>query len=95
VVPEDFGAELLEAAAEVPFLEIFIDIVKRTVSAPAVGLETTFPLDDFTQHRLLNGLDDIGLTLTHESDITSFETARPPWKPKVSHPAPVSAGLHS
>ncbi|HYJ12532.1 MAG TPA: 3-isopropylmalate dehydratase small subunit [Thermomicrobiales bacterium] len=90
LVPEAFGAELLEAAAEVPFLEIIIDVEKRTVSAPAVGLETTFPLDDFTQHRLINGLDDIGLTLTHEVDITAFEANRPPWKPQVTHPAPIS-----
>ena len=91
VVPEDVGAELLEAAAEVPFLEIIVDVEKRTISAPAVGLETTFPLDDFTQHRLLNGLDDIGLTLTHESDITAFEAERPVWKPHVSHPEPITA----
>jgi 3-isopropylmalate/(R)-2-methylmalate dehydratase small subunit len=91
LVPEAFGAELLEAAAEVPFLEVIIDVEKRTVSAPAVGLETSFPLDDFTQHRLVNGLDDIGLTLTHEEDITAFEANRPSWKPQVSHPSAVPA----
>ncbi len=91
LVPDDFGAQLLEAAAEVPFLEVIVDVEKRTVSAPAVGLETTFPLDDFTQYRLVNGLDDIGLTLTHEADITEFESTRPEWKPRVNHPDPVSA----
>ncbi len=90
VVPEDFGAELLEAAAEHPFLEVIVDVEARTISAPAVGLHTTFPLDDFTQHRLLEGLDDIGLTLTHESDITEFERSRPGWKPTVNHPKAIS-----
>ena len=88
VVPEDFGAELMEAALEHPFLEVIVDVEKRTVSAPAVGLETTFPLDDFTQHRLVEGLDDIGLTLRNESAITEFEQNRPGWKPRVNHPEP-------
>ena len=91
VVPEDFGAELMEAAAEHPFLEVIVDVENRTVSAPAVGLSTTFPMDDFTQHRLVNGLDDIGLTLTHAADIDAFETHRPAWKPHVNNPAPIAA----
>lgn len=90
VVSDEFGALLIEAAAEHPFLEVIVDVEKRTVSAPAVGLETTFPMDDFTQHRLINGLDDIGLTLTHETDISVFEAERPSWKPKVTHPEPVA-----
>jgi len=86
MVPEDFGAELLEAAAEHPYLEVIVDIETRTVSAPAVGLSTTFPLDDFTRRRLMEGLDDIDLTLTHEHAITSFETTRAGWKPQVTTP---------
>ena len=82
-VDPDFGAELLEAAAEHPFLEIQIDIRNRTVSAPAVGLQSTFPLDDFTQYRLLEGLDDIGLTLRNEEKITAFEAQRPAYRPRV------------
>ena len=85
-VDPDFGAELLEAAAEHPFLEIKIDIKNRTISAPAVGLEATFPLDDFTQYRLLEGLDDIGLTLRNEDKITAFEQSRPAYKPRVETP---------
>lgn len=88
-VDPDFGAELLEAAAEHPFLEIKIDIKNRTISAPAVGLEATFPLDDFTQYRLLEGLDDIGLTLRHEDKITAFEQSRPAYKPQVETPATI------
>jgi len=95
VVPEDFGAELLEAAAEHPFLEVIVDVEARTISAPAVGLHTTFPLDDFTRHRLLEGLDDIGLTLTHEHDIIEFEERRPTWKPHVTNPEPLLASPNS
>jgi 3-isopropylmalate/(R)-2-methylmalate dehydratase small subunit len=86
-VPDAFGAALLEAAAEHPFLEVVVDVERRTVSAPAVGLESTFPLDDFTRHRLLNGLDDIRLTLGHEDAIDAFEATRPSWKPRVAAPA--------
>ena len=82
-VPEDFGAELLEAAAEHPFLEVIVDLETRTVSAPAVGLSTSFPMDDFTRHRLMEGLDDIALTLTHDDDIARYERSRPEWKPLV------------
>lgn len=92
-VSEDFGAELLEAAAEHPFLEVIVDVERRTISAPAVGLETTFPMDDFTRHRLLEGLDDIGLTLRNEDAIGDFERQRPSWKPRVDHPAPVAVQL--
>ncbi len=87
VVPEDFGAELLEAAAEHPFLEVIVDLETRTVSAPAVGLSTTFPMDDFTRHRLMEGLDDIALTLTHDGEIGRYEQSRPAWKPRVVTPA--------
>ena len=44
---------------------------------PAAGIATTFPLDDFTQWRFLEGLDDIGITLRHEAAITAYEAARP------------------
>jgi 3-isopropylmalate/(R)-2-methylmalate dehydratase small subunit len=86
-VDPDFGAQLLEAAAEHPYLEIQIDIRNRTVSAPAVGLQSTFPLDDFTQYRLLEGLDDIGLTMRNEDKITAYEAQRPAYKPQVETPA--------
>ncbi|CAN5794804.1 3-isopropylmalate dehydratase small subunit [soil metagenome] len=85
-VDPEFGAKLLEAAAEHPFLEIQIDIESRTVSAPAVGLQSTFPLDDFTRYRLLEGLDDIGLSLQNEDKITAFEQRRPAYMPRVAAP---------
>jgi 3-isopropylmalate/(R)-2-methylmalate dehydratase small subunit len=90
-VDEEFGAQLLEAAQEHPFLEVIVDVATKTVSVPRLGMSTTFPLDDFTQHRLLNGLDDIGLTMTHEDDITAYEMTRKPYLPEVDAPAPVTA----
>mgnify|MGYP001408401277 CR=1 FL=1 len=89
-VDERFGAELLEAAQEHPFLEVIVDVETKTVSVPRLGMSTTFPLDDFTQHRLLEGLDDIGLTLQHEDAIAAYEAQRRPWLPQVE-PAPTAS----
>ena len=80
-VSAEVGQQLMAAVQADPTLEITIDVERRTLSAPKIGLETTFPLDDFTQYRLLNGLDDIGLTLRHGDLITSFESMRPAWAP--------------
>ncbi len=80
-VSAEFGEALLRAIEADPTLEVTIDVERRTVSAPRVGLESTFPLDDFTQYRLLNGLDDIGITLRNIDAIDSFETSRPVWAP--------------
>jgi 3-isopropylmalate/(R)-2-methylmalate dehydratase small subunit len=77
------GRALLDAVAADPSLEITIDVERLTLSAPAAGIETEFPLDSFTQHRLLEGLDDIGLTLRHAAAIDRHEAARPVWLPKV------------
>ncbi len=82
-VDEAFGAELLEAAQEHPFLEVVVDVETKTVSVPRLGMATTFPLDDFTQHRLMEGLDDIGLTLKHDDAIARYEAQRRPWLPVV------------
>jgi 3-isopropylmalate/(R)-2-methylmalate dehydratase small subunit len=82
-VDEETGVALLAAVRAHPDLEITIDIERRTVSAPAAGIEASFPLDDFTQHRLLEGLDDIGLTLRHAPDIDTYETSRATWMPSV------------
>ena len=54
---------------------------RGTLEAPAAGIETTFPLDEFTRARLFNGWDDIGLTLRYEDEIEAYEAARPSWLP--------------
>lgn len=85
-VDDEFGAELMEAALEHPFLEVIVDVESRIVSVPRLGMSTSFPLDDFTQHRLLNGLDDIGITMQHDDSISEYESNRKPWMPVVDHP---------
>jgi 3-isopropylmalate/(R)-2-methylmalate dehydratase small subunit len=80
-VDEETGARLLEAAAEIPFLEVTIDVATKTISAPQAGITATFELDDFTQYRFLEGLDDVGLTLRNEDKISAYEARRPAWMP--------------
>jgi 3-isopropylmalate/(R)-2-methylmalate dehydratase small subunit len=86
VAPIDADAihKLWEAIEEDPNLEIVVDVENKRVAAPAVGIDVPFELDDFTQHRLLNGLDDIGLTLQHGDNIEAYEQTRPAHKPAVS-----------
>jgi 3-isopropylmalate/(R)-2-methylmalate dehydratase small subunit len=78
-VEPEIGVALLRAVEADPGLEITVDVDRRVVSAPAAGIEASFPLDDFTRYRLLEGLDDVGLTLRHVDDIDTFEAARPTW----------------
>ncbi|MDQ2755332.1 MAG: 3-isopropylmalate dehydratase small subunit [Actinomycetota bacterium] len=65
-----------------PGAPVTVDLVSRTVTAGEIV--APFQVDDYTRWRLLEGLDDIGLTLRHEEDVTAFEGARPSWKPVVS-----------
>lgn len=77
------GRALLDAIIADPTLEISIDVERGTVEAPAAGIETTFPLDDFTRQRLVNGWDDIGLTLRYEQEIGAYESNRAGWLPST------------
>src|SRR5919206_5145073 len=70
-LPQETLQKLLEAVREDPEAEVTVDLEGRTVRGP--GVEEDFEIDDFTRHRLLNGLDDIGLTLTHEEELEAFE----------------------
>ena len=83
-VDPDTGTALLRAVAADPTLEVTVDVERLVVSAPGAGIEASFPLDSFTQHRLLEGLDDIGLTLRYADEIDAHESRRPTWLPRVS-----------
>ena len=83
-VDDDVVARLWDAIEADPSLEITIDVETRRIYAPAVDIDVAFPLDDHTQHRLLEGLDDIGITLTHADDITAYEQRRPSWMPTTA-----------
>jgi 3-isopropylmalate/(R)-2-methylmalate dehydratase small subunit len=82
-VPEDAVHRLWEAVEEDPRLEIVVDVEHKRVAAPSIGLDVAFEIDDFTQYRLLNGLDDIGLSLRHADAIEQYESQRPTWLPAV------------
>ena len=81
VVAPEVGEQLLRAIEADPTLELTIDVSRRTLEAPAIGLSVEFPLDESVQHRFLEGLDDIGLTLRLDAEIASFEAERPGWLP--------------
>jgi len=68
--------ELIEADANT---EIVVDMEKLLVEVPSAGFKESFPMDAPTQHRFLNGLDDIGITMTHADEIDAFEKSRPSW----------------
>jgi 3-isopropylmalate/(R)-2-methylmalate dehydratase small subunit len=82
-VDQSVVERLWAATEEDPQLEVVVDVEHKRVAAPAIGLDAEFELDDFTQYRLVNGLDDIGLTLRHASTIDEYETRRPSWLPSV------------
>ena len=83
-VSEDLDRALLDAVSADPALELTIDVARGTIEAPAAGLAGTFPLDEFTRERLLNGWDDIGLSLRHADEITAYEQTRPAFLPSAT-----------
>src|SRR3954447_16232427 len=82
----DVVTRIMRAIEDDPSMEIVIDVVDRRVAVPAIDLDEPFALEDFHHYRLLEGLDDIGITLQHAADITAYETHRTattPWLPEV------------
>jgi 3-isopropylmalate/(R)-2-methylmalate dehydratase small subunit len=77
VLTEDEVAEITRRATEHPDYHLHIDLEQRKVEDDH-GFSATFPIDDFTRHCLLEGLDDIGLTLQHQSEIAAYEAKHPP-----------------
>ncbi len=65
-------------------LEVTIDVMERRVLVPALDLAEPFPLDDFHRDRLINGLDDIAVTLRHEPEIAAYEASRAAWLPEAA-----------
>ena len=73
--------DLMSLVESDPTVPVTVDLTTQQVTAGAV--RATFDIDEFTRWRLLEGLDDIGLTLRHAEKISSFESARPGWLPLV------------
>jgi 3-isopropylmalate/(R)-2-methylmalate dehydratase small subunit len=81
VLAADVVTRIMRTVEEDPSVEIVIDVVDRRVAVPAIDLDEPFQLEDFHHYRLLEGLDDIGITLRHDADISAYETTRPSWLP--------------
>ena len=79
VVPEATVEAIWAAIEADAATQIVVDMERLTVEVPAAGIEEAFPMDPQTQHRFLNGLDDVGITLTHAAAIDSYESTRPAW----------------
>jgi 3-isopropylmalate/(R)-2-methylmalate dehydratase small subunit len=79
VLSDEIVVALQDISTDDPAAQVTVDLVGREVRAP--GLTAPFDIDDYTRWRLMEGLDDIGLTLTHADDITAFEGRRPAWTP--------------
>jgi len=80
-LPEATVSALQDAIEADPATEVVVDLDNRVVLAEAAGIKAPFEIDDYTRWRLMEGLDDIGLTLRHVDDITAFEQSRPGWLP--------------
>ena len=80
-LPEATVSALQDAIEADPATEVVVDLDNRVVLAEAAGIKAPFEIDNYTRWRLMEGLDDIGLTLRHVDDITTFEHSRPSWLP--------------
>jgi 3-isopropylmalate/(R)-2-methylmalate dehydratase small subunit len=83
-VEPDVATKLLDALVENPSLHVSIDVEARRVRAPEIDVDAPFELDDFTQWRLLEGLDDIGLSMRHDAEIAAHESHRQAWLPSTA-----------
>ncbi len=81
---EKVVAALFDALAADPDATVLVDVAERTVAVPSAGISESFALADFARWRLLEGLDDVALTLRHEDAIAAFEAGRLSWLPQVT-----------
>jgi 3-isopropylmalate/(R)-2-methylmalate dehydratase small subunit len=81
-LPEQTVLALQSAIEADPSLKVTVDLESRELRAGDVV--ASFDVDDYTRWRLMEGLDDIGLTLRNADDITVYEKSRPSWKPRVA-----------
>ena len=86
-VDEKVVQRLWDHLEEHPGATVSVDLESRTLRAGdgPDAIEDSFDIDDYTRWRLLEGLDDIGITLSHADDIETFEQTRPSWKPVTIH----------
>jgi 3-isopropylmalate/(R)-2-methylmalate dehydratase small subunit len=80
-LPEKIVTALQDAAEADPAAEITVDLEAREVRHAEAGVQVPFEIDNYTRWRLMEGLDDIGLTLRYADAISEFEAQRPGWLP--------------
>ena len=83
-VSAEVGEALLDAVEAAPELVITVDVRNLTLEAPAAGISCGFPMDTATRERFLEGLDDIDLSLSHETAIAEYESGRAGWLPTTA-----------
>ena len=79
LVEQDVVERLWDTVEADPGTKVTVDLENKTISAGDVS--APFEIDDYTRYRLLNGLDDVGITLSHADDISAYEATRPSFKP--------------
>jgi 3-isopropylmalate/(R)-2-methylmalate dehydratase small subunit len=79
LVDQDVVERLWMTIENDPGTKVTVDLENKTISAGDVS--AAFDIDDYTRYRLLNGLDDVGITMSHEPDIAAYEATRPSFKP--------------
>jgi 3-isopropylmalate/(R)-2-methylmalate dehydratase small subunit len=82
VLDEKVVQRLWDDVEQDPSTEVTVDLVERQVRWS--GEVHGFELDDYTRWRLLEGLDDIGLTLRHADEVKAYEASRKPWLPRIA-----------
>jgi 3-isopropylmalate/(R)-2-methylmalate dehydratase small subunit len=90
--PAEAVAQVFAALAADPEAEVVVDLTDRTIAVPSAGVQSPFELPDFARWRLMEGLDDVALTLRHADAIAAFEAGRPSWLPAQAVPAGAPAG---
>jgi len=82
VLPPETVRALMDSVEANPSTELTVDLEGKRVTG--AGVELPFEIDDFTRRRLLEGLDDIGLTLRLADEVRAFEATRPSWLPTTA-----------
>jgi len=91
LVEQDVVERLWDLVESDPETIVTADLVERQIRAGSGdrAIVAPFEIDDYTRWRLLEGLDDVGITLSHADEIAAYETTRPSWKP-TTLPIPTS-----
>jgi len=84
-LPSTAVALLARAVERDPSLEIRVDVAHTAIDVPTLDLHALFPLDEYAQRRLIQGLDDVDATLEVERSIAAFESDRAEWLPRVNY----------